>query len=64
MRSRLGGGNVLALGILAGVLVAIIIAVTLVPFLAFVEVSRLMEPGELARILFTRGPRDPDTGNP
>jgi hypothetical protein len=43
-------------GILGLIIVAIIIAVALVPFFAFVEVSRLMEPGELARIFFTRGP--------
>jgi hypothetical protein len=43
-------------GILGGIIVAIIIAVALVPFFAFVEVSRLMDPGELARIFFTRGP--------
>jgi hypothetical protein len=47
-----GGG-----GILGGILVAIIIAIALIPFFAFVEVSRLMEPGELARIFFTRGPQ-------
>ena len=50
-----GGG-----GLLGGLLVAIIVALSLVPFFAFVEVSRLMEPGELARILFTRGPRPAD----
>jgi hypothetical protein len=43
-------------GILGGIIVAIIIAVALVPFFAFVEVSRLMDPGELTRIFFTRGP--------
>ena len=47
-----GGG-----GILGGTLVAIIIAIALVPFFAFVELSRLMDPGELTRIFFTRGPR-------
>ena len=41
-----GGG-----GTLGVILVAIIIAVALVPFFAFVEVGRLMDPGELARIL-------------
>jgi hypothetical protein len=46
-----GGG-----GILGVILVAIIIAVALVPFFAFVEVSRLMDPGELTRIFFIRGP--------
>lgn len=53
-----GGG-----GILGGIVVAIIIAVALIPFFAFVEVSRLMERGELAQIFFTRGPRATDTGN-
>jgi hypothetical protein len=48
----LGGG-----GILGAILVAIIIAISLVPFFAFVELSRLMDPGELSRIFFTRGPR-------
>ena len=38
-------------GILGVILVAIIIAVALVPFFAFVEVGRLMDPGELTRIL-------------
>ncbi len=46
-----GGGN---LGV---ILVAIIIAISLVPFFAFVELSRLMDTGELSRIFFTRGPR-------
>ena len=50
-----GGG-----GLVGGLLVAIIVALSLVPFFAFVEVSRLMEPGELAKILFTRGPRPAD----
>ena len=50
-----GGG-----GLLGGLLVAIIVALSLVPFFAFVEVGRLMEPGELARIFFTRGPRPAD----
>ncbi len=53
-----GGG-----GILGGILVAIIIAIALVPFFAFVELSRLMDPGELVRTFFTRGPRGTDTGN-
>jgi hypothetical protein len=39
------------------ILVAIIIAVTLVPFFAFVEVGRLMDPGEVTRIFFIRGPQ-------
>jgi hypothetical protein len=47
-----GGG-----GILGAILVATIIAVALVPFFAFVELSRLMDPGELSRIFFTRGRR-------
>ena len=47
-----GGG-----GVLGAILVAIIIAISLVPFFAFVELSRLMDPGELTRIFFTRGPR-------
>jgi hypothetical protein len=46
-----GGG-----GILGVILVAIIIAISLVPFFAFVEASRLMDPGELTRIFFIRGP--------
>lgn len=50
-------------GILGGILVAIIIAVALVPFFAFVEVSRLMKPGELARIFFNRGPRAADVAS-
>jgi hypothetical protein len=53
-----GGG-----GILGGIVVAIIIGFALVPFFAFVEVSRLMEPGEFARIFFTRGPRATDAEN-
>ncbi len=40
-----------------GILVAILVAIALIPFFAYVEVSRLMDPGELARIFFTRGPR-------
>jgi hypothetical protein len=44
-------------GILGGIVVAVIIAIALVPFFAFVELSRLMDPGELIRIFFTRGPR-------
>ena len=50
-------------GILGGILVAIIIAVALVRFFAFVELGRLMERGEFAQNLFTRGPRATDTGN-
>ena len=50
-------------GILGGIIVAIIIAVALVPFFAFVELSRLMDPGELARIFFTHGPTS-DTSAP
>ena len=49
-----GGG-----GLLGGILVAIIVALSLVPFFGFVEVSRLMEPGELARIFFLVDPRPP-----
>jgi uncharacterized membrane protein len=44
-------------GILGVILVAIIIAVALVPFFAFVELGRLMDPGELTRIFFIRGPQ-------
>ena len=47
-----GGG-----GILGAILVATIIAIALIPFFGFVELSRLMDRGELARIFFTRGPR-------
>ena len=47
-----GGG-----GMLGGVLVAIIVAIALIPFFGFVELSRLMDPGELARIFFIGGPR-------
>ena len=41
-----GGG-----GILGAILVAIIVAIALIPFFGFVEVSRLMDPGELAQHL-------------
>ena len=47
-----GGG-----GIPGAILVAIIIAISLVPFFAFVELSRLMDSGELTPIFFTRGPK-------
>jgi hypothetical protein len=50
-----GGG-----GVLGGIIVAVIIAFALAPYFAFVEVSRLMEPGEFVRIFFTRGPRAAD----
>jgi hypothetical protein len=52
-----GGG-----GILVAILVAIIVAIALVPFFGFVELSRLLDPGELARIFFTRGPRTAEPG--
>ena len=51
-------------GILGAVLVAIIIAIALVPYFAFVELSRLMDPGELARIFFIRGPRAAERRKP
>ena len=41
-----GGG-----GILGAILVATIIAIALIPFFGFVELSRLMDRGELARNL-------------
>jgi hypothetical protein len=44
-------------GILGAILVAIIVAIALIPFFGFVELSRLMDRGELARIFFIRGPR-------
>ena len=44
-------------GILGVILVAIIIAIALVPFFAFVELGRLMDPGELTQIFFIRGPQ-------
>ena len=47
-----GGG-----GILGAILVAIIVAIALIPFFGFVELSRLMDPGELAQIFFLRGAR-------
>jgi hypothetical protein len=50
-----GGG-----GILGVILVAIIVAIALIPFFGFVELSRLMDPGELARIFFLRGPKTAD----
>ena len=50
-----GGG-----GILGAILVAIIVAIALIPFFGFVELSRLMDPGELARIFFLRGPKTAD----
>jgi hypothetical protein len=51
-----GGG-----GILGAILVAIIVAIALIPFFGFVELSRLMDPGELARIFFLRGPKTANT---
>lgn len=50
-----GGG-----GVLGAILVAIIVAIALIPFFSFVELSRLMDPGELARIFFIRGPKTAD----
>ena len=50
-----GGG-----GILGAILVAIIVAIALIPFFGFVELSRLMDPGELSRIFFLRGPKTAD----
>jgi hypothetical protein len=39
------------------ILVAIIVAVALLPFFAFVELGRLMDPGKLTRIFIIRGPQ-------
>lgn len=50
-------------GVLSAILVAIIIAISLVPFFAFVELSRLMDHGELTRTFFTRGPRAAGAGS-
>ena len=48
--------------VLGAVLVAIIVAIALIPFFGFVELSRLMDRGELTKIFFTRGPRTADFG--
>jgi hypothetical protein len=42
-------------GLLGTVLVGFIVSVALIPFFAVEEISRVMGPGELAKLLFRRG---------
>jgi hypothetical protein len=48
-------------GLLGTVLVGFIVSVALIPFFAVEEISRIMGPGELAKLLFRRE-RDPQNG--
>jgi hypothetical protein len=45
-----GGG-----GMLGSLLVGIFVSVALIPFFSFVEISRVMGPGEFTKLLFMRG---------
>lgn len=54
-----GGG-----GILGGILVAVIIAIALVPFFAFVELSRLMDAGNLCKSCLLADPGLPPALHP